>query len=75
MKRRLRAVERMTSHEYRRHLQRLALGTLDAGPVLGVTPRQAARYAAGDTRVPAVLAKLLKLDKQKNLSAHEIRAL
>jgi hypothetical protein len=51
----------MTRTEYRAALKQLGLSRLGAGPVLGLSKRQAQRIAAGHSPVPKPIAKLIRL--------------
>lgn len=50
----------MTAKQFNDALRRLELTPYSAGPVLGISRRQAHRYAAGDTDIPEVVAKLVR---------------
>lgn len=50
----------MTETQYRNALKRLGLTPYSAGPILGISRRQAQRYAAGDP-IPGPIVKLLRL--------------
>ena len=50
----------MTNAQYRKLLKHLDLNAQEAGRVLGVSRRQAQRYATDDA-IPAPVAKLMRL--------------
>ena len=64
----------MTNAQYRKLLADLGLNVVEAGRVLGISPRQAQRYAAGGTIHPTV-AKLMRLMAEKNIDPKHVEAL
>ena len=64
----------MTSTQYRKLLDRLGLTIVGAAPVLGISPRQAQRYAAGDP-IPGPVAKLLRLMVDRGIDPVEVMRL
>lgn len=62
----------MTAAQYRKLLDRLGLTIVGAAPVLGISPRQAQRYAAGDP-IPGPVAKLLRLMVRLNLKPDDVK--
>jgi hypothetical protein len=50
----------MTKEQYQAALERLGLDWRTAGPTLGVSKRQAFRFASGATPVPRPIAKLIR---------------
>jgi hypothetical protein len=55
-------------------LERLDLNVLQAGRVLGISRRQAQRYAANDA-IPAPIAKLVRLMVEHNINPNHVEAL
>jgi DNA-binding transcriptional regulator YiaG len=51
----------MTAAEFSRLLRQLDLSVYASRVALGVSLRQAQRYAAGETEIPAPVAKLLRM--------------
>jgi hypothetical protein len=51
----------MTARQYRRAVEELGISVYRSAQVLGVSLRQAQRFAAGETPVPRPVAKLLRL--------------
>jgi hypothetical protein len=51
----------MTRKQYLAAIRRLGLSQVGAGRALGVSERQAQRYAAGDSPIPPPIARLLTL--------------
>ncbi len=64
----------MTNAQYRKLLSDLGLNIVEAGRVLGISPRQAQRYAAGDA-IPAPIAKLMRLMAEKNIDPEYVETL
>lgn len=64
----------MTSAQYRKLLDRLGLSIVGAAPVLGISPRQAQRYAAGDP-IPGPVSKLLKIIVDRGIPTDEVAKL
>lgn len=64
----------MTPEQYRKTLDRLNLSIVGAAPVLGVSPRQAQRYAAGDP-IPGPVSKLLRIMVDRRISPEEVERL
>jgi len=64
----------MTNAQYRKLLEHLGLNVVEAGRVLGISPRQAQRYAARDA-IPGPVAKLMRLMVEKNIDPKHIEAL
>src|SRR6266404_2033574 len=64
----------MTNAQYRILLEHLGLNVVEAGRVLGISPRQAQRYAAKDA-IPAPVAKLVRLMVVKDINPKEVEAL
>lgn len=64
----------MTNAQYRDLLEHLDLTVTGAGPVLGISPRQAQRYAANDT-IPGPIAKLMRLMVENNITPNHVAAL
>jgi hypothetical protein len=50
----------MTALQYRKACATLGISVYKSGEVVGVTKRQAYRYASGETPVPEIVAKLLR---------------
>jgi hypothetical protein len=50
----------MTPLQYRAACDKLGLTIVGSGPVLGVSKRQAQRYAHGEQPIPETVAKLLR---------------
>jgi hypothetical protein len=50
----------MTSAQYRAACAKLGINIMQSGRVLGISERQAQRYAAGHQPVPEFIAKLLR---------------
>lgn len=51
----------MTSTQYRKALKRLDLTITGAGPVIGITPRQSQRLAAGACPISTSIERLVLL--------------
>jgi hypothetical protein len=51
----------MTARQYRKAVEELGISVYASARVLGVSLRQAQRFAAGETPVPRPVAKLLRL--------------
>lgn len=64
----------MTNAQYRKLLEHLGLNVMEAGRVLGISPRQAQRYAAKDA-IPGPIAKLVRLMVEKNIDPNHVQAL
>ena len=64
----------MTNAQYRKLLEHLGLNIVEAGRVLGISPRQAQRYAAKDA-IPAPIAKLVRLMAEYNIDPKHVEAL
>ena len=64
----------MTNAQYRLLLEHLGLNAQEAGRVLGVSRRQAQRYATKDT-IPAPVAKLMRLMAERNIDPEDVEAL
>ena len=52
---------KMTSAQYKAALKNLELTIVGAAPFLGISRRQSQRIAAGDSPVPDLIDKVLKL--------------
>jgi hypothetical protein len=65
----------MTQSEYQRTIKRLGLSIVGAGEVIGVGPRQAQRFAHGDSAVPEPVARLLRLMIKNGITADEVKDL
>lgn len=63
----------MTAHEYAEAIQQLGLSHSSAGPVLGITPRQSQRYAAGKQQVAVPVAKLLRLLLRHKITINNLK--
>lgn len=61
----------MTNAQYRNLLETLGLNVVEAGRVLGISPRQAQRYAANDA-IPAPIAKLVRLMVENNIDPNHV---
>jgi len=68
------AKRKMTKGEYRRILETLEIGVLEAGRVFGISRRQTIRYNNGETAIPDPVAKLMRLTIAQNLTAAEVKA-
>jgi len=64
----------MTNAQYRKLLSDLGLNIVEAGRVLGISPRQAQRYAANDA-IPRPVAKLMRLMAEKNIDPEYVETL
>jgi len=64
----------MTNAQYRLLLEHLGLNVVEAGRVLGISPRQAQRYAAQDA-IPGPVAKLMRLMAEKNIDPEYVETL
>lgn len=64
----------MTNAQYRDLLEHLDLTVTGASPVLGISPRQAQRYAANDA-IPGPIAKLMRLMVENNINPNHVAAL
>ena len=64
----------MTNAQYRKLLEHLGLNIVEAGRVLGISPRQAQRYAAKDA-IPGPVAKLMRLMVERNIDPEDVKAL
>jgi hypothetical protein len=62
----------MTATQYRTALTKLGLSIVGAAPILGISRRQSQRIAAGDSPVPAPLAKLLTLIIKHKIKVDEV---
>jgi hypothetical protein len=62
----------MTRTEYRAALKTLGMSRLGAGKVLGLSKRQAQRVAAGHSKVPKPVAKLVRLMVKLNLKPGDV---
>jgi hypothetical protein len=62
----------MSRRDYLRHLERLNLTIVGAAPIIGISRRHSQRYAAGDTTVPKVVAKLLRASASYKISADKL---
>jgi len=62
----------MNTQDYKNHIQALGLSIRGAGPVLGVSHRQAQRIAAGECPVPEPVAKLLMTKVEGNKVAKDL---
>jgi hypothetical protein len=63
----------MNAAEYERALAALGLTAYSAAPVLGISLRASMRYQAGE-KIPAPLAKLLRLAVKTKASADTLRS-
>ena len=64
----------MTNHQYRTMLEKLGLNIQEAGRMLGVSRRQAQRYAA-DAAIPSPVAKLLLIIERHGIAPAEVEGL
>ena len=62
----------MTRTQYRAAIERLGLSIVGAAKVLGVSRRQAQRFASGESPVPEPVAKLLRLMIKHNVDPDEV---
>ena len=62
----------MTRNQYLEALKRLGLSHQSAGRMLGVSPRQAQRFASGESPIPTPVAKLLQLMIERELKPEDI---
>jgi hypothetical protein len=62
----------MDAIEYRAALKALGLSQSTAGPWLGISRRQAERYASAYQQVPMPVAKLIRLVVRLGLTADEV---
>ena len=51
----------MTPSQFKRHLQRVAIGQMEAARRLKVNPRTVRRWVAGDSPIPEAVAQLVAL--------------
>ncbi len=65
----------MTSEEYRKILKRKKLTVVGAGPVLGISRRQAQRLASGEQPIPAAISKLLQIAVRYRIPAKKLQAI
>lgn len=65
----------MTNLQFRTHIAKLGQSQVQAAHMLGVTPRTARRWALGEGRVPAPVAKLLRLMRARGIEPKEIKAI
>jgi hypothetical protein len=63
----------MNAVEYRAALKRLGLSQRAAGPWLGVSSRQAQRFASAERAVPESIAMLIRLVLRLGLPVDEVR--
>jgi hypothetical protein len=63
---------RMSRTEYRNALKTLGMSRLGAGKILGLSKRQAQRVAAGHSKVPKPVAKLVRLMVKLNLKPGDV---
>jgi hypothetical protein len=63
----------MTAKEYLAALDRLGLSQVGAAPLIGLSRRQAQRLAAGESKVPPAIAKLLRLVLAGKISLDDLR--
>lgn len=49
----------MTNLQYRKALERLGLGIMEAGPILGISTRQSRRLASGEQGITVTIQRLL----------------
>lgn len=64
----------MTSAQYRKLLERLGLTIVGAAPVLGISRRQAQRYAEGNA-IPGPVAKLVWLMADRGIDPNDVMRL
>jgi hypothetical protein len=62
----------MTKKEYRAALKKLGFSQVGIAPFLGLSRRQAQRYATGERPVPEAVAKLLRLMIRFNLQPEDV---
>lgn len=62
----------MTNREYRAILEKLAIPVIGAAEILGISPRQAQRYAAADA-IPGPVARLMRLLADGTLQPHTLK--
>lgn len=62
----------MTERQYCTAIAKLGLNQQEAGRMLGVSPRTAQHYAAGTTRIPEAVAKLLRLMLARGIAPGEL---
>ena len=65
----------MTAEEYRAALKTLGLSIVASAEHLGLSPRQAQRYANGTAAIGNPVAKLLRLAIRIGLSAKDLKAI
>ena len=64
----------MTNAQYRLLLEHLGLNIVEAGRVLGISSRQAQRYAAKNA-IPGPVAKLMRLMAEMDIDPKHVEAL
>jgi len=62
----------MTRNQYLEALKRLGLSHQGAGRMLGVSPRQAQRFASGESPIPPPVARLLWLMEYEGLREDDL---
>ena len=62
----------MTRAQYLKAIGRLGLSHLGAGRMLGVSPRQAQRFASGESPIPGPVARLLWLMEYERLTEDDL---
>jgi hypothetical protein len=62
----------MSAAQYRAAIERLEFTQVGIAPFLGISRRQAQRYALGERKIPEAVAKLLRLMLRLNLRPEDI---
>jgi hypothetical protein len=62
----------MSAAQYRAAIERLGFTQVGIAPFLGISRRQAQRYALGERKIPEAVAKLLRLMLKLNLTPEDV---
>ena len=62
----------MTHLQYRAALKNLNLTIVGAGPVFGLSHRQAQRLAAGDSKIPKLISQVIGLLLDRKLKLEDL---
>jgi hypothetical protein len=62
----------MSAAQYRAAIEHLGFTQVGIAPFLGISRRQAQRYAFGERKIPEAVAKLLRLMLRLNLKPEDV---
>jgi energy-coupling factor transporter ATP-binding protein EcfA2 len=65
-------LKKMKPKEYNEALEKIGLNQLAAGRVFGLSPRQAQRFALGESPITRPVAKLVKLILKRKVTVEQV---